>query len=417
MRLFTQYRSLFVILFLLLISVIFFTKCVTNEKNKPNSYVEDNGYKKFAGSGKCIACHKNIYDTHIYTAHFLTSGIATEKNIKGSFDVGKNTYEYNNGSIIAMEKRENGFYQVAYINGQEKKSQRFDIFFGSGTKGQSYASWQKNKLLQMPVTYFTSADQWSNSPGYPNKIAFNRPITSRCLECHSTFIQKISEEKKEPEDFDRNQVILGVDCERCHGPAAKHVEFQTQNPKETKGQFIIDPARLSRQQSLDMCALCHGGRLQKTKPSFEFITGDKLSDYFLIDTAAKDANNIDVHGNQSGLLGASKCFKNSKTLTCITCHNTHENEKGKNELFAQRCMSCHNNEHKNVVQCTMTSFLGSSIKANCIDCHMPELPSMAIAVLLQGATSPTPAKMRSHFIKVYPDETKKVLDFIKKQKK
>ena len=57
---------------------------------------------------------------------------------------------------------------------------------------------------------------------------------------------------------------MGVDCEKCHGPAARHVEFQTQNPKETIAKFIINPAGFSRQQSLDMCALCHGGRLQKT---------------------------------------------------------------------------------------------------------------------------------------------------------
>ena len=93
-----------------------------------------------------------------------------------------------------MEKRADGFYQVGYIDGVEKKSQRFDMVIGSGTKGQSFASWNNNHLVQLPITYFTSAGQWSNSPGYPDKIAFNRPITSRCLECHATFAEKISAE-------------------------------------------------------------------------------------------------------------------------------------------------------------------------------------------------------------------------------
>ena len=386
-------------------------KCINNENGKLNTVIKP-GYEEFAGSDKCISCHRNIYDTHVHTAHFLTSAMALEKNIKGSFESEKNNFIYNNGSMISMEKRQGGMYQVAYINGVEKKSQRFDMVIGSGTKGQSYATWSNNRLFQLPITYFTSADQWCNSPGYPGKIAFNRPITSRCLECHSTFATKITAEGTEPEEFDKNRIILSVDCERCHGPAKKHVEFQTLNPKETKGAFIINPASFSRQQNLDLCALCHGGRLQKSKPSFAFIAGDKLSDYFVTDTTFKDVNNIDVHGNQYGLLVASKCFKMSNTLTCSTCHNTHENEKGNTSLFSQRCMNCHNSEH--AVACKMSKDLGDDIKKNCIDCHMPEQPSMAIAVMLKGATSPTPALMRTHFIKVYADETKKYLTNFKR---
>jgi len=50
-----------------------------------------------------------------------------------------------------------------------------------------------------------------------------------------------------------------------------------------------------------------------------------------------------------------------------------------------------------------------NIASNCIDCHMPELTSRAIMVLQQGDNAPTPASMRTHFITVYPEETKKYL--------
>lgn len=392
--------------------MFFFAKCISNGKSKTDT-VSVSNYTAFAGSASCTSCHKSIYDAHVNTAHFLTSAVADEKNIRGSFDSGKNTFVYNNGAVVAMEKRPGGFYQVAYINNVEKKSQRFDLVIGSGTKGQSFASWTNTHLFQLPITYFTSEDQWCNSPGYPNKIAFNRPITSRCLECHATFAEKISAPGIEPEAFDKDKIITGVDCERCHGPAAAHVEFQTKNPAEKKGRFIINPALFSRQQSLDLCALCHGGRLQKIKASFEFIAGDRLGDHFIIDTASKDADNIDVHGNQYGLLKASKCFRMSKTLTCTSCHNSHENEKGKAAVFSQRCINCHSDKHADAVLCKMKASLGTGINAHCTNCHMPEQPSMAIAVLLQGNTRPTPASMHTHLIKVYPDETKKVLAFLK----
>lgn len=57
---------------------------------------------------------------------------------------------------------------------------------------------------------------------------------------------------------------------------------------------------------------------------------------------------------------------------------------------------------------------GNKIKDKCTACHMPEQKSMAIAVLLQGEVLPTPAAMHTHLIKVYPEETQKVLAFLKK---
>ena len=410
-----KYRSSFLISIAIFLCVFVFSKCI-DKSNKTTETENKKKYEVFAGSQKCISCHKEIYDSHIHTAHFITSGIADRQNIKGVFDIGANIYSFLDNTSIAMERNGNNLYQVAYINGQEIKRQHFDIYFGSGTKGQSYGSWVQQKLVQLPISYFTAAHAWSNSPGYPNKIAFNRLITSRCLECHSTFAQKISAEADEPEIFDRDKMIMGVDCETCHGPSQKHVTFQTDNPTVKTAKYVINPASISRQQNLEMCMLCHGGKLQKTKPSFEFTAGDKLADYFIIDTAHKDVNNIDVHGNQYGLMAASKCFLKSSTLTCNTCHNTHENEKGKTALFSQRCIGCHNTDNKINVVCKLTNTIGEVIKTDCISCHMPEQPSMAIAVMLQGSEIPQPAMMHTHYIKAYSEETKKLMAYFKQNK-
>ena len=72
----------------------------------------------------------------------------------------------------------------------------------------------------------------------------------------------------------------------------------------------------------------------KTVPSFSFEVGDTLANYFIKDTAAKDTANIDVHGNQFGLLAANKCFKMSG-MTCTTCHNTFEPARNGRNVFAE----------------------------------------------------------------------------------
>ena len=368
---------------------------------------DNNAFKEYAGSGMCANCHKDIYEKHLHTGHHLTSAPANAKNILGSFETGHNVFAFDPFVNVTMEKRDSGYYQAEYSNGAKVKEEKIDIVVGSGKKGQSYLSWMGKRLVQLPITYFTAAGQWSNSPGYiPHKPMFNRPITSRCLECHNTYFEKISDNNKRPEEFDHNKIIYAVDCEKCHGPAKAHVEFQTRNPAVKTAKYIINPGKLSRERLLDLCTLCHGGALTKTTPSFSFRAGDTLSNYFSLQTAMLSADNIDVHGNQFGLLALSKCFKMS-TLTCISCHNVHENEDGKIATFSQRCISCHNLSHGK--ECKLTATIGSSITQNCIDCHMPKQLSHAVAVYLQGNDVPTSALLRTHYIKIYPDETKKFL--------
>jgi hypothetical protein len=404
-------RNLALATSLICLSIAFFSRCI-HEQSKAKETTAPIQYEDFAGSESCKNCHKNIFESHIRTPHFFASHSATPDAIKGSFAEGENVFLFSRELMIKMEKRSDSFYQALYLDGIKRNSKRFDIVFGSGTKGQTYASWDSNKLFQLPITYFTQANQWCNSPGYPGVPKFNRPITSRCLECHSTFFQKISANDVEPEEFDSKEIVYGVSCERCHGAAAKHVRYHTQNPHDTIGKFIINTAKLSRQQNLDLCILCHGGRLQKVKPSFSFKAGDKISDYFKIDTAGKYVPSIDVHGNQFGLLASSKCFIRSQ-LTCLSCHNPHDKERQNIALFSQRCMNCHSEAHDNF--CKVNVDKSIDIKTNCIDCHMPKERSMAIAVLLQGDEVPTAALLRSHFISIYPDETKKFLEQAKKK--
>src|SRR4030095_5340103 len=373
---------------------------------------ENVDFKNFEGSEVCANCHGDIYHKHIHSEHHLTSAPVSSDNVMGSFEPGKNAFVFAPFLNVTMEKRDSGLYQVEYNNELEIRKGRIDIVVGSGRKGQSYLNWIGNRLVQLPITYFTRASQWSNSPGYsPRKPMFYRPITSRCLECHSTYFEKTSD-TAELEEFDHTKIIYSVGCERCHGPAAAHVEFQTKNSESKQAKFIVNPGKLPRERLLDLCALCHGGRITKTKPSFEFKAGDTLSNYFGVSPPDPDIANIDVHGNQLGLLSSSKCFTMSN-LTCINCHNVHENENGKIQVFSQRCMNCHGDGHGK--SCKMTAAIGSSIKQNCIDCHMPKQPSHAVAVYLQGADVPTPALMRTHYITIYPEETNKVLSYLKRK--
>lgn len=397
------------IVLLLSALILMLARCMndTGKEKDTKKETAQNNFDAYAGDQSCMSCHQSVYNSHLHTAHHLTAAPATDSFVMGSFVKGTNTYNYTPDIQLAMEKRDSGLFQVAYVKGEEKKAMRFDMVIGSGVMGQSYLTWRGNRLYQLPITYFTAANQWSNSPGFPSqRVLIDRPVSSRCLECHASYAQGIPDGSMEPVEFDKTKIIYGVSCEKCHGPAAQHVAYQTAHTAEKNARYIVNPAKLSRELQLDMCALCHGGNIQKTKPSFQFTAGNRLADYFIIDTlrnAAASSGNVDVHGNQVGLLKSSRCFVMSNSMTCNTCHDTHKNQRGEKELFSAKCIGCHNTNDAAFKTETHQKIV--SIEKNCIDCHMPALPSRSIAVFLQGQETPKASLVRSHYIAIY-NETK-----------
>lgn len=367
---------------------------------------QNNDEKKFAGSAACASCHKDIYESHIKTAHYLDSRPAAKQFIKGSFAEGKNKFVYNQWMEVVLEKRKDSFYQTAYMNGVEYQREPFDIVIGSGRKGQTYLFWNDNMLYQLPVSYYTPLNSWCNSPGYPtNYVRFNRIVPSQCLECHGTYA-KVLEDNDNMSTYDKTQIIYGIDCERCHGPAADHVAFHKEHPEEKIEKYLVRIKQLSRQQKLDGCALCHSGFRKPIQPAFSFQIGDKLDEHSIAGYSDDSVSTLDVHGNQYGLLMASKCFKMSQ-LDCSSCHNPHVNEANNPKIFSQRCMACHADTKHTTLNLTSNQKL--LLNNNCADCHMPMLPSQKIVLNVANAEKQVPDMVRTHKVGIYPEKTEELL--------
>ncbi len=171
-----------------------------------------------------------------------------------------------------------------------------------------------------------------------------------------------------------------------------------EHSEDKKGRYIVNPALLTRQQSLDVCAACHSGIRTSLRPPFSFVPGDTLADYYGPGPRA-DSSHTEVHGNQYGLLAASQCFRISGTLECRSCHDSHVSGDGDLAVYSQRCMSCHQPDaisgiHKKVV--------GREVMMrNCIDCHMPVQASSIVTLMVPGKKELAPLLVRSHLIAVY----------------
>lgn len=360
----------------------------------------------YAGAAACINCHKAVYDSFTGTAHYLTSRPAAAEFIKGSFKAGQNQFSYNPFMNVQLEQKDSGFFQTVYINGAASHSEPIDIVIGSGTKGQTYLYWKENLLYQLPVSYYVPTRSWCNSPGYPAGMPrFNRLIPARCLECHGSNAV-IEDAGNNVNYFDKKTIVYGVDCERCHGPSAAHAAYHTAHPQEKKARYILDQQSLSRQQNLDLCALCHSGIRKQVTPAFTYRAGDRLEDFSLPKYNTDSAASLDVHGNQYGLLTSSKCFRSSQ-MTCSSCHNTHTKEVNMPALFSQRCISCHNSNTQS--ECRVKVPAGIVLANNCIDCHMPSLPSKAIFLQTADPSKSTADLVRTHRVAIYPEAVKEFI--------
>jgi|ERR1022692_325061 hypothetical protein len=145
------------------------------------------------------------------------------------------------------------------------------------------------------------------------------------------------------------------------------------------------------------------------RSTFAFKPGDSLEGFMQRVYTIYDRP--DVHANQSLLLAQSKCFINSN-MDCSTCHNTHIKDRGNYPQYAQHCQNCHSTTNHNFCKMADSSNI-SFLKNSCTRCHMPAQPSNAIVVQTSKNRTNIPCMVISHRIAVYPEESKKIIAYLK----
>ncbi len=404
-------RAFYIIPFLIIGITCLIYFLLPSEENTTDDYVaitpiatHHNNGMDFIDSKVCVECHQEIVEDHLKTAHFNSFQPTNTNTIKGSFEHQKNTFALNDRVIFNMIARDSTFYQEPMIGNQNSPfySAKMDIVVGSGTKGQSYLMWNNDQLFQLQISYFSPTNSWINSPGAPNQLAPARPVVERCLECHTTYAQNLSG-SKQGNRFHKTNIVYGIDCQRCHGEVSKHVKYHKQNPADKVSKHIIKHRSLTRQQRLDACALCHSGlRQEVSKNAFGFTIGDALDNFSIPDYDQNSLDDLDVHGNQYGLLKASKCFQKSEILDCTTCHNPHKKERGNLAQFNTKCISCHTTL-ANPIKCTGDPNKTKAMGNNCVQCHMPLVNSETMKIQIPEGEEIS-VKVRTHLIGLYNNQ-------------
>jgi Cytochrome c554 and c-prime len=303
--------------------------------------------------------------------------------------------------VYAISQTAEGFaYSVS--DGANRISATLLWAFGIANKGQTYIYEKGGEFYESEMSYYSAIAGLDVTTGHEQK----RPITSedalgtlqdppavqKCFACHTTGATTVSG------GFAPENAMPGVSCEACHGPGGSHVMLmqQLQGEAANPGTLqILNPRSFSPVASVDFCGACH----RTWADVYEMqvgVTGPVNSRF------------------QPYRLEKSKCWGDGDArLTCVACHDPHQQLQRDAAAYDQKCLACHRTAAKPksaapapataAGKATPSPAASRNRKAcpvattRCVTCHMPKVnvavmhsdfTDHRIRIVRQGETYP-----------------------------
>ncbi|MGI8977975.1 MAG: cytochrome c3 family protein [Pirellulaceae bacterium] len=338
---------------------------------------------QYVGSKACIVCHEQEHESYQHTgmAKSMATVELSREPADGAFDhpLSKSRYEV---------RRKDGqmWHRELLLTGgdEEVLLQEYPVKYvtGSGRHSLTYLVEDDGFLMESPITWYTSRKAWGMSPGYDraNHSGFEREVGETCLVCHAGQI------KAEGKSLHRMTITeAAIGCEQCHGPGELHIQRQksvathgaSQPAANDFDDTIVNPARLTRELSEAVCQQCHlrgsAAVFAKGKTPFDFRPGLPLGEFVQHYELETPNRQMSVVGHVEQM-HQSKCYQETKTFSCLTCHGPHGEPAGEEltKHYIQVCTSCHQPEACRV---NPERRQKESPENNCLACHMPQTPT------------------------------------------
>lgn len=358
----------------------------------------------YVGVEACVACHAERVAEFKATRHFLACCTPQAATMPAAFTKGKGTFATRDPAVHFEMGRVGDDYVITGVQktatGEKRTSSPIAFVYGAGAKtDEVYFTWHGERLYELPISWLHPGNEWGASGFDPHGSGdFSRELTPKCVECHNTWFNHTpgTLNKYQPTGF-----VLGVTCEKCHGPGREHVEFHQAHPEAATAKAVVHPGHLSHARQMDLCAQCHSNAIKYRGPAFSYRPGEPLDDYFR--TVASKHPEDDHVANQTKYLVTSKCYQKSGTMTCTTCHNPHRPKEGTSS-GKTACFKCHKQ-----ADCTEQPRIPVAVQGDCVGCHMPPANKIQVNFRTEHDEYLPPVKRWEHRIGIYPVAQQQVL--------
>jgi len=219
--------------------------------------------------------------------------------------------------------------------------------FGLGDAGQTYVFQREGSFYESRVSFYRALNGLDLTIGArtvePRDLAeaagrkMNGQDARDCFQCHSTGAVHGDQLK-----LDAMQP--GVQCEDCHGSAARHVEAVRSGNAAAAAMPKL--AALSTEEMSDKCGACHRTWAQIAESGPFGVLNVRFQPY---------------------RLASSRCYDSEdRRISCTACHNPHNHAVHDAAFYDSKCQACHSSPKSAAKMCTVA-------KSNCVSCHMPKI--------------------------------------------
>ncbi len=347
------------------------------------------GREGYVDSALCRECHQGIWQTYQRTGmgrsfYRPSASSQIEDDTKIYFHAPSATYYAmvrHDGKLFQRQ------YQLDFDSKQTNVSEaEVDYVIGSGNHSRTYLHrTARNTLIELPLAWYSEkGGYWAMNPGYdrPDHQGRRRLIGYDCMFCHNSY-PDIPAEADRRSDPVYSTIREGIDCQRCHGPAERHVALAAR-PGTSLADVraaIVNPARLAPERQREVCLQCHlettsfplpNSIVRFDRAPFSYRPGEPLGNFMLHFDQASGHDQDDRFEIAGGAyrLERSKCFQESHgALQCTTCHNPHDVPRGEAAArhYTEVCHQCHSAAFDRLVASGR-----HTSDSDCIGCHMPK---------------------------------------------
>ena len=256
------------------------------------------------------------------------------------------TFKYGKYSYRIERKGNESLYSVS--DGAQTLTVPIRWAMGASSAiGQTYILEKDGQFYESRVSYFSELGRLDLTLGSQNSEPtdlmdavgrrMNHGDDVECFGCHATNATHAGE-------LTLDKMTPGVQCERCHGPAEKHLAAVARGKPEMAPMKHL--AALSTEEVSNFCGQCHRTWDQVVMAGRFDITDIRFQPYRLTESKCYDADDA--------------------RISCLACHDPHREVDAKPADYDSKCQACHAGGKAGAKACAVAT-------RNCASCHMPKL--------------------------------------------